>query len=229
VYLTVLSSEKRQSNSTDVSSQNSNQNINQNLNGQDLNNGQNLDLNGQFNVNGLDFSNLNANSLNLGGFNVQDILNALSFQILEQELLGSNNGVNSLNSLNLGNVDNFQLNGFNLNDFNSIFNSQFSVESIFQLLEGLQQSNVFNQNNLFQNNGVFDLNGFSSQFNSQFSSNWQSNQVLALVEAISGNQNLQQLVDLAQLSQFSGLNNVNSLSGFGGNNIAVAQIEAISI
>jgi hypothetical protein len=99
-----------------------------------------LDSNNQFNVNGLDFSKLNANSLDLNSFNVQDILNALSFQILEQELLGSNNGVNSLNSFNLGNVNNFQYNNFDLNGFNSLFGSSFNVESIFQILEGLAKA-----------------------------------------------------------------------------------------
>jgi hypothetical protein len=195
------------------------------LNGQDLNNGQNLDSNNQFNVNGLDFSKLNANSLNLNNFNVQDILNALSFQILEQELLGSNNGVNSLSSFNLGNVNDLQYNNFNLNGFNSLFGSSFNVESIFQILEGLSQSNIFSQNNLLNNN-QFDLNGFAKSFNNQFSSNWQSNEILALIESISGQQNLQQLLSLAQLSQFRGQSNANS---FGGNSIAVAQIEAISI
>jgi hypothetical protein len=70
------------------------------------------------------------------------------------------------------------------------------------------------------------LNGFANSFNNQFSSNWQSNEILALIESISGQQNLQQLLDLAQLSQFSGHNNANS---FDGNSIAVAQIEGISI
>jgi hypothetical protein len=196
------------------------------LNGQDLNNGQNLDSNNQFNVNGLDFSKLNANSLDLNSFNVQDILNALSFQILEQELLGSNNGVNSLSSFNLGNVNNLQFNNFDLNGFNNLFGSSFNVESIFQILEGLSQSNIFSQNNLLLNNNQFDLNGFANSFNNQFSSNWQSNEILALIESISGQQNLQQLLDLAQLSQSSGHNNANS---FGGNSIAVAQIEAIPI
>jgi hypothetical protein len=81
------------------------------------------------------------------------------------------------------------------------------------------------QNSLLLNNNEFDLNGFANSFNNQFSSNWQSNEILALIESISGQQNLQQLLDLAQLGQFSG-NNANS---FGGNSIAVAQIEAISI
>ncbi|KAN0090570.1 hypothetical protein V8E51_019149 [Hyaloscypha variabilis] len=205
--------DKRQSNSTDVSDQN-----NQNSNGQDLNNGQNLDLNNQFDVNGLDLSNLDANSLDLNDLNVQDILNALSFQILEQQLLGSDNNINSLNSLDLNNVNDLQFNNFDLDQFNSLFDSQFSVGSIFQLLEGLGSSNILDSNNLEQNNNVIDLDSFANSFNDQFQSSWQSNEILALIESISGQQNLQQLEDLAQLS---GLDN--------NNDVIAAQIQEVSI
>jgi len=208
--------EKRQSNSTDVSSSQNSQSINNNL---DLSNG-------QFNANGLDFSNIDANSLGLNDFNVQDILNGLSFQILEQELLGSNNNnVNSLSSFNLGNVQDFSYNQFQLSGFNDLFGSSFNVDSIFQLLEGLNNNNVFDQNNLLENNGIANLNEFSNGFNEQFQSSWQSNEVLALIESLSGQQSLEQLADLAGLS-----NNGFSNSNFGGNsNIAVAQIETITI
>jgi hypothetical protein len=119
-----------------------------------------------------------------------------------------------------------QLNNFDLNQFNNLFDSQFSVQSIVQLLEVIDSSNVLD----FSNNENIDLNSFANSFNEQFQSSWQANEILALLLSSSGVQDLQQLADLAQLS---GLNNneilSNSLINSDDLELVETQIEEISI
>lgn len=216
--------ERRQSNSTEISSSNSNQDLNNNL---DLNNGQddsNLDLNNELNLNSLDLSNLNSNELDLNDIDINGILEQLQEQILAEQLLSGNN-VNDINELDLNGQNDLQLNNFDLDGFNQLFDSQFSVNSIVELLEGLGSSNILDQNNLQDNNNNLNLEQFAGQFNDQNQASWQANEILALLESISGNQNLQQLEDLAQLS--GGLDNNNILNN--GNNVVETQLEEISI
>jgi hypothetical protein len=203
----VASSERRQSNYSDSPNQNVNNNQNPNSN---------LDLNNGFNVNNLDLNNLNAQSLDLNDIDINGILEQIQAQILEEQLL-QGSSIDSLNELDLSENNDLQFNNFDLNQFNSIFDSQFSVQSVIQLLEGIDSSNIFSQNNLLENNNNIDLNSFASSFNDQFQSSWQSNEILAVIESISGNQNLLQLEDLAQLSDFSD------------NSVIETQIEEISI
>jgi hypothetical protein len=167
-------------------------------------------------VNNLDLNNLNAQSLDLNDIDINGILEQLQAQILEEELL-QGSSIDSINELDLSENSDLQFNNFDLNQFNSIFDSQFSVQSVIQLLEGIDSSNIFSQNSLLENNNNIDLNSFASSFNNQFQSSWQSNEILVLIESISGNQDLQQLEDLAQLS------------GFSNNDVIETQIEEVSI
>ncbi len=155
-------------------------------------------------------NNLNAQSLDRKNIDINGILEQLQAQILEEQLL-EGSSIKSFNELDLSGNNDLQFNKFDLNQINSIFDSQFSVQSVIQLLEGIDSSNIFNQNN------NIDLNSFASSFNNQFRSSWQSNEILALIESISGNQDLQQLEDLAELSSFSN------------NNVIETQIEEFSI
>jgi hypothetical protein len=218
----IISSGRRQSNSSDVSSsQGINKSKNSDLSGLD----NNLDLNNDLNLNGLDLSNLSVNELDLNNINVNKILDQLQEQLfLESGLSG--NSFNEINELDLSNLNDLQLNNFDLNQFNNLFDSQFSVQSIVQLLEVIDSSNVLD----FSNNENIDLNSFANSFNEQFQSSWQANEILALLLSSSGVQDLQQLADLAQLS---GLNNneilSNSLINSDDLELVETQIEEISI
>jgi hypothetical protein len=165
-------------------------------NNQDLKNIDNsLDVNNILNLNGLDLSNLNVNELDLRNVNINEILD----QLEEQLVLGSNDNINDISELDFGNNFDLELNNFDLNQFNELFDSHFSVQSIVQLLESLDLRNIFESSI----NDNINLDAFASEFNNQFQSEWQANEILAMVESISGNQNLQQLEDLAQLGGLS--------------------------
>jgi hypothetical protein len=169
---------------------------------------------------------LDVNELDLNNLNVNEILDQLEEQLLLESSL-SGNSVGDINELDLGNQNDLQFNNFDLNQFNDLFNSQFSVQSIVALLEGVDSSNLLDLSS--SSNQNIDLNGFANSFNDQFQSSWQANEILALLLSSSGEQDLQQLADLAQIGS-SDNNLVLSNSDINNNDLeqVETQIEEIS-
>ncbi|KAE8441639.1 hypothetical protein EG329_004606 [Mollisiaceae sp. DMI_Dod_QoI] len=111
----------------------------------------------------------------------------------------------SSNSLSLNDIAEL-LSGFDLNSFNSQFDSSFNDNNIEELLIELE-GNSFGNSNLNSINDLsqFDLNGFANSFNSEFSASWSVSEIEQLLLEL-------QLVDSSNLDSSNSFFNDSEFS-----------------